>query len=222
MATKKTTEEVIEIRPIRMERVKLRIVGDTPLIVHKWSEKAKREMLEAQSGKKTAKKKEAKDPVADFISSLYWLTPEPKDKTEKGFAKAVREGARFGFPVTAIKKAGLSAAYRKGWIKNRLVMAGDFFIQSDDDGLIEIHSSEPPEIREDMVKVGMGTADIRYRAMFRDWWADLDITYDADGAFGLDSIVNTLSAGGTICGIGEWRVEKSGQNGMFHIESMES
>lgn len=67
MATKKTTEEVIEIRPIRMERVKLRIVGDTPLIVHKWSEKAKREMLEAQSGKKTAKKKEAKDPGAGIL-----------------------------------------------------------------------------------------------------------------------------------------------------------
>ena len=41
MATKKAASEVIEIRPIDIQVVKLKIVGDTPLIVHKWSEKAK-------------------------------------------------------------------------------------------------------------------------------------------------------------------------------------
>ncbi len=46
MAAQKT--ELIEIKPIEMVRVPVRIVGDTPLIVHAWSEKAKRMMLEAQ------------------------------------------------------------------------------------------------------------------------------------------------------------------------------
>lgn len=32
----KKSEAVVEIRPIVMERVKLRIVGDSPLIVHQW------------------------------------------------------------------------------------------------------------------------------------------------------------------------------------------
>lgn len=44
MATKKT-EEIVEIRAINNKQVKIRIVGDTPLIVHAWSEKAKRRCL---------------------------------------------------------------------------------------------------------------------------------------------------------------------------------
>ena len=41
MATSKSVE-VIEIKPIEVKRATVRIVGDTPLIMHAWSEKAKR------------------------------------------------------------------------------------------------------------------------------------------------------------------------------------
>ena len=47
MAAKKT-EDIIAIRPIEIKHVPIRIVGDTPLVVHAWSEKAKRMMLEAE------------------------------------------------------------------------------------------------------------------------------------------------------------------------------
>lgn len=40
-------QEVVEIRPIEMQSVTLQLVGDTPLIMHAWSDKAKRMMLEA-------------------------------------------------------------------------------------------------------------------------------------------------------------------------------
>ena len=50
-ATKKGVTQVIEIRPIELARVQLRLVGDTSLIMHQWSAKAKRQMLEAQQGK---------------------------------------------------------------------------------------------------------------------------------------------------------------------------
>ena len=46
MATKKT--EIIEIKPIQMNTVEVTIQGDTPLIMHAWSEKAKRMMLYKQ------------------------------------------------------------------------------------------------------------------------------------------------------------------------------
>ena len=49
MATKKTEE--IMIQPIIIEKRTITIVGDTPLIVHAWSEKAKKEMLEKQQKK---------------------------------------------------------------------------------------------------------------------------------------------------------------------------
>lgn len=216
MATKKATTEVIEIRPIEIKKVTIRIVGDTPLIMHAWSEKAKRMMLEAQMGVAKGKKKEAKNPVDDFIRSMYWLTPMPEDGIMESFEEAIANGARFGFPVTAFKQAAISAAYRMGWAKDKMSMRGAFFIDSDENGMIEIHS-DTPEMREDMVKVGMGTADIRYRGEFKNWYADLTISYNANGQYSLENIVNIINAGGYVCGVGEWRPERDGQNGMFHV-----
>ena len=216
MATKKANTEVIEIRPIEIKKVTIRIVGDTPLIMHAWSEKAKRMMLEAQMGLAKGKKKEAKNPVDDFIRSMYWLTTMPEDGTMESFEEAIANGARFGFPVTAFKQAAISAAYRMGWAKDKMSMRGAFFIDSDENGMIEIHS-DTPEMREDMVKVGMGTADIRYRGEFKNWYADLTISYNANGQYSLENIVNIINAGGYVCGVGEWRPERDGQNGMFHV-----
>lgn len=217
MATKKT--EVIEIRPIEIKKVTVRVVGDTPLIMHAWSEKAKRMMLEAQMGIAKGKKKEAKNPADDFIRSMYWLTQMPEDGTMESFEEAIANGARFGFPVTAFKQAAISAAYRMGWAKDKMSMRGAFYIDSDENGMIEIHS-DTPEMREDMVKVGMGTADIRYRGEFKNWYADLTISYNANGQYSLENIVNIINAGGYVCGVGEWRPERDGQNGMFHVQAL--
>ena len=214
MATKKT--EVIEIRPIEIKKVTVRVVGDTPLIMHAWSEKAKRMMLEAQMGIAKGKKKEVKNPADDFIRSMYWLTPMPEDGTMESFEEAIANGARFGFPVTAFKQAAISAAYRMGWAKDKMSMRGAFYIDSDENGMIEIHS-DTPEMREDMVKFGMGTADIRYRGEFKNWYADLTISYNANGQYSLENIVNIINAGGYVCGVGEWRPERDGQYGMFHV-----
>ena len=48
MATK--ASEVVEIKPIEIKKFKIKLIGDTPLIMHAWSEKAKREMLDALAG----------------------------------------------------------------------------------------------------------------------------------------------------------------------------
>ena len=223
METSKT--EIIEIKPIEIAKLNLRIVGDTPLIMHAWSEKAKREVLEGQQKKKNGKEKEPKNPVVDFINSMYWLTEKPvvdikmkEEECEKLYNKAIKNGARFGFPVTAFKQAAISAAYRLGWSKDKMSLRGVFFIDADEDGMVEI-KSDVPEMREDMVKVGMGKADIRYRGEFKNWYADLTVSYNTNGNYDLNSIINIINAGGYVCGVGEWRPERDGQYGMFHIEA---
>jgi hypothetical protein len=55
------TTQRIELPALKIETVQFTLVGDSPLIVHAWSEKAKRQMLDKQM-KKAAKAKEAKDP----------------------------------------------------------------------------------------------------------------------------------------------------------------
>lgn len=213
MTTKKT--EVIEIKPIENQKVNVRVIGDTPLIMHAWSEKSKREMLEKQMKKAKTAAREAKNPIEDFIRSMYWLTPMPEEMTEEGFQKAIDEGARFGFPVTAFKQAAISAAYRSGWTKDKASLRGVFYIDGDENQMVEIHS-DPPICREDMVRI-VGTSDIRYRGEFRNWYADLTINFNKNGNYNLSQILNILNAGGYVCGVGEWRPERDGQNGMFHV-----
>ncbi|MCI5484346.1 MAG: hypothetical protein MR426_04665 [Clostridiales bacterium] len=212
------TIETIEIKPIEIRKTTIRIVGDTPLIMHAWSEKAKREILDKQMKKTKSSAREAKNPVEDFIRSMYWLTPMPEEMSQEGFEEAIEKGARFGFPVTGFKQAAISAAYRMGWAKDKVSMRGAFFIDGDENQMLEIHS-DTPVIREDMVKVGMGTADIRFRGEFRNWYADLTISYNANGQYTLEQIVNIINAGGYVCGVGEWRPERDGQYGMFHVAS---
>lgn len=230
MATKKEPE-VIEIRPLKVAEASVIIVGDTPLIMHAWSNKAKRMMLEAQQGKAKGKKKPAKNPVDDFIQAAYWIEGKPEyadDASEEectaAFEAAIEAGARFGFPAAAIKQAAQSAAYRLGWVKNQMGLRGAFFIRPDSErdesglGLVEIHS-DPPVMREDMVRVGMGTADLRYRPQFNNWWAELKLTYNASGDISLESIINAINAGGYVCGLGEWRPERDGSYGQFHVSA---
>ena len=243
MATTKKTE-LVEIKPIEMVETKIRIVGDTPLIMHAWSAKAKREILEKEIGATKTKARDPKNPIEDFASSMYWLTPMPEEFTEESMAEALKT-ARFGFPVTGIKQAAISAAYRMAWTKDKMSLRGAFFIDPDTNGyyggdleidyakkkvavvpnrwismqMTEIHS-DPPIMREDMVRVGMGAADIRYRGEFNNWWADLSIRFNANGQYSLEQIVNIIHAGGTVNGIGEWRAERDGQSGAFHVESI--
>lgn len=216
MAAKKMTEkeEIIEIPSIDIRFSSIRVVGDTPLIVHKWSEKAKKEMLDKQMKVAKTKGKDAKDPVADFIDTVYWLDGEPTEKTEEAFDEAIRNGARIGFPATAFKACAINGAFWSGVLKKKTEVRAAFHIPCE---YVEIHGKITP--REDMVKVGAMTkvADIRYRAQITDWWADIPIKYNA-GCISLPQIISMMNLGGFACGVGEWRNEKNGVFGSFHVE----
>lgn len=226
MATKKTPTEVIMIKPVEKVTAEITIVGESPLIVHAWSEKAKKEILDAQQGKKKGKKSDRRNPVEDFIRSLYWLDGMPEipdgateEECERIFLDAVSKGARFGFPAVAIKKAAVSAAYRQGYTKDKVSANGTFWLNGiDDPEFVVIESDEPPTMREDMVKIGMGTADLRYRAEFKHWKARCRVSYIKDGILSIENIINMINLGGFCCGLGEWRSEKGGISGVFTVQ----
>lgn len=214
---KKNEAAIIEIKPINIVTTTVRIAGDTPLIMHRWSEKAKRMILEKQMKKTKSSAKEAKNPIEDFIESIYWMEGKPSEYTEEAFDEACKNGARFGFPVTAIKQATISSAYRNGITKDMASLRGAFFIAGEGSELLAEVKGCTPTMREDMVRVGMGVADIRFRGEFASWYMDLQVSYNANGAYTLDQIINLINVGGFSCGIGEWRPEKDGNYGMYHV-----
>lgn len=209
MATKKdiANEEMLDVTipALQIKTATVRIIGDSPLIVHAWSDKAKQMMLDKQM-KKASTGKEAKDPFADFCDSLYWLTEKPNNPTMKDVQKA-----KFGFPTTAFKAAAVDAGYQQGVLKVKTTARGAFHIDGE---FAEIEGT--PEIREDMVRIGMGTADIRYRGEFKNWSTTLTIRYNPK-AISLEQIINLINIGGFACGVGEWRPSKDGSYGTFHV-----
>ena len=214
MAKAKANETVsVEIPQLKMETAVIHVVGDTPLIVHKWSEKAKKEIRDKQM-KKASTKKEAKDPVADFIDTLYWLDGEPEEKTQEGFEKALAAGARFGFPATGFKQCAIMGAYRLGADIKTTVAKAAIIIPCE---YIEI-KGKAVTMREDMVKVGgiSKVADIRYRAQIEEWEADIPVKY-VSSVLSLEQVINLFNLGGFACGVGEWRNEKNGVFGSFHV-----
>ena len=231
MASKKTSEEVVTIYPLEKKVMRLTIEGTTSLIVHAWSEKAKKEMLDKQMGNSKGKKKEPKNPVRDFIDSLYWLDKKPEEPTEEAFEKACADGASFGFPATAVKGAACSTAYRSGWTADKVSIYGAFFLRGCDkdfnvigDGeFVQILTDEPPVMREDNVKLNGKTSDLRYRGEFKNWKMNFLLEYnEGNSQYSISSIVNMVEAGGFTVGIGEWRPEKRGMHGQFHIVNMDS
>lgn len=196
----------VEIPAITIKTFQVRLVGDSPLIVHAWSEKAKKMMLDKQM-KKATSGREAKDPEQDFYDSLYWLTEKPAKPTMEDVARA-----KFGFPVTAFKAAAVDAGFQQGILAKKTTARGAFHIVGE---FAEIEGT--PEPREDMVRVGMGTADIRYRGEFKTWSTTLTIRYNPH-AMSAEQIINLLNMGGFANGVGEWRPSKDGSYGTFHVD----
>ncbi len=73
-----------------------------------------------------------------------------------------------------------------------------------------------PEPREDMVRIGMGTADIRYRGQFDPWSTDLGVTFNSR-SISYEQLANLLVTAGFSVGVGEWRPERDGSYGMWEI-----
>lgn len=226
MAVKKTS--TVTINAPEFEVVEFKIVGDTPLIVHAWDEKAKRMMLEKQMGKAAKTKHEVKRPFVDFINSLYWLTEKPDIgvddvEAEENYDKAIADGAKFGFSIGGIKQSIITGAARGGLDVKMTELRGAFFLEGDTEAssfdFAEI-VGPAPAMREDMVKVGTMSkvADIRYRGEFRQWEIPLRMRINKNGKYSMEQLLNCVTMGGFVTGIGEWRPERDGQFGMYSLQ----
>ena len=189
--TAKQDPQEVKLAGLAIEGIRLRLVGTSPLIVHKWSEKAKKQMLDKQM-KRASQGKAAKDPDQDYRESLY-----------------IRDDGTYGFPAVAFKAAAVRAGT---YCEMKMVfLRGAFHVEGD-----LVHVEGEPQRREDMVRVGMGTADIRYRAEFADWSALLRVEFNAR-AVSEEQVVNMIEVAGFSVGVGDWRPEKDGDHGRFRV-----
>ena len=228
------------VAKIGTERLRVPIVGTAPLIVHRWSEKAKRVLLESQQSKK--KVKEPRDPEAEYQASLYRMIFEesydtaPREPNEthssmpqrrrndinavvQGQQSATRVIESYGFPSLAFKSAIVEVfRFFDKSVTKVLLMQSVFchgvLTKADPAPLVPIVGE--PCMREDVVRIGQSGTQNRFRGEFTEWSAMLDLTY-VTAALDRDSILSFIEAAGMFVGVGEWRPEKSGESGTFML-----
>lgn len=193
------SDATIQIDKIAAETINVPIVGTTPLIVHRFSEKAKRMMLDNMQGRKSPK--EPKNPEAEYEAAFYRLKDGSPGFPVIAFKAATVGGARFyhGVTMTALKQF--------------MFMQGEV----GDDGRALTRIEGEPLMREDVVTVGRGGTDLRYRPEFREWRTTLEVTY-VTSALTRGSVLSLIDAGGMGVGVGEWRPEKDGDFGTYRID----
>jgi len=193
------TDAIIEIDNIGAETIRIPVVGLTPLIVHRFSEKAKRQMLDNMQGRKSPK--ENKDPDAEYEAAFYRL----KD-------------GRYGFPAIAFKAATVGGARFYSQVTMTALKQFMFFRgELGEDGQMMVAIEGEPHMREDVVRVNRGGSDLRYRPEFTEWTTTIDVTY-VTSALTRNSVVSLVNAGGMGVGVGEWRPEKGGDFGTYAVD----
>jgi hypothetical protein len=197
---KKIEKEGIGIGGISIKNIRLTLIGTSPLICHKFSDRMQDAMLAKQMKTATGKVgREAKIPQRDYEESLYVL----KD-------------GRYGFPISGFKNAAVDAcSFMEGTKKT--VMRGAFHIVDEHEGLAVIVGT--PHMRKDNVRVGMGTADIRYRGEFPTGWKTTLVIRMNENAVSVPQLAQLFNAAGFGVGVGDWRPQKDGSYGQFEVVS---
>jgi hypothetical protein len=195
------TETTIEIIEVKKGTVAFHILGTTPIILHRLSEKAKYELLYPAIKKRGAAKETLKhDPLAEYREAPY-CDPNPKAPTliqhlSAAFKAAIRN-ASLDIPGTSKREIG-----RLCWVEGeRLPIFGiPRLIMS-------------PVRSSDMNR----TPDIRTRAIIANWATTIHVTF-VKPQLNEVSVTHLVAAAGLTQGIGDWRTEKgAGTYGGFQI-----
>ena len=202
MATKSTSSDEVQIIQINTGTITVAVVGTTPLILNRMSEKAKRELL-MPAPKKTAADKASNlkhDPLTEFRASPVTLRDE-------------RAPTLLAVPATAFKGAMRTAALdlpgaKKSQIGRLTYIPGEFV------GVYGV-----PQIYSTIVRSAdmNRTPDVRTRCIVPKWAALLNITF-VKPIMREQAIANLLAAAGITVGVGDFRPEKgAGNDGQFEV-----
>lgn len=196
---------------LSLGRAHIPIVGTTPLIVHNFSKKIMDQMAEAQRNKGPGRRAKTehtpRDPEADYEAAMYRF-PD----------------GRQGMVATAFKAAMVGACRHVNGLTMTLAKTL-FFIHADgrsedDKPLVALQGD--PRMLTAPVRVGNGKADLRYRPIFREWGATLDVEWNAS-LLSLEAVINLVQIAGWSSGVGDWRPSApqafAGEYGRFRIKA---
>lgn len=208
MAPTATATPVV-ITPPDIRLIQLRIEGASPLVINKFSAKAKELMMATQMAGSTAKSRktrEAKD-FEDLYNGARHISTEGWD----------------GIHAASFRNAAISACRAAGFVMTKAKLAifiePDGFDADDMTPLVRITKGEPKMVVSPC-RNASGVIDLRPRPTYFPWGADLRIKYDA-GILTAGDIANLMARVGMQVGIGEGRPDSKQSagigNGLFNL-----
>jgi hypothetical protein len=220
----KDAQVVIKIQVLKTSKVN--IIGDTPLIMHRFSEKVKQKIAEGQSSKGKTQARKPRDPLAEAVHGLHLrsgdMHEEILERLRKSSINPYKDASKIlkeydiGFPASGLKKACGDVAVEIDKVTKAKTYRAFHIYGADGDNLIEIKYKKA-FIREDPVRLAKGAADLRYRFYFQGWGCTVAIRHN--DFMTIDQIIALIESAGFSCGLGDWRPQKSGNNGMFHVHT---
>jgi hypothetical protein len=209
MATTANPGKAVVITAPDMRYLELTIKGTAPLVINKFSAKAKEMMMATQMAGSTAKSRknrEAKD-FEDLFNGARHVSTEGWD----------------GIHAASFRNAAISACRAAGFVMTKAKLAifvePDGFDADDFTPLVRITEGEPQMVVSPC-RNASGVIDLRPRPTYMPWAANLRIRYDA-GILTAEDVANLMHRVGMQVGIGEGRPDSKQSagvgNGLFNI-----
>lgn len=202
----KTKVQQVEVVPLNIMEVVIKVEGETALIVNKFSKKAQQQIRDKQAGK-AKRRHDVRDPEAEYEASMYHL-----DNGKKGFPASAFKAAIVG-ACRHFDNIPMTLAKQSMRVSPAPPDKGEFCVIEGDH-----------QMRTDMVRLPTGVADIRYRAEFPEWSTSFKVVFNAN-SISLELLTNLIMAAGQFGGIGEWRPSApksaTGSFGCFKVDKIE-
>lgn len=187
-------QTTITIQKPNMKVIPVTVTGTAPYVQHKFSQKARAQIIatqEAGSQAKKGKKREAKDFDEVYEAAIHYA-PE----------------GWIGIPASAFRAACIDVCRAVGFQMTKAKMSifclPDSFDRDDGTPLVRITKGKP-ERHIAAARNDNGSVDIRARPMWAPGWeAAVRLQFDAD-QFTASDVINLLDRAGHQVGIGEGR-----------------
>lgn len=193
----------ITIKAPNFKTAEFEIIGTAPLVIHRFSLKAKREMAE---------------------KVLRGSSPVGKKKHEPTTPEAIYNAARYisrqgwdGFNAASIRNAMISACrlcnFKMTMAKMSLFVLADG-VDREEPQIPLIRIFGEPVMQDDITRVGQNDDPCPcYRPAYHDWRAKLRVRFDSD-QFTATDVSNLMMRVGMQVGIGEGRPDSPNSAGM--------
>ena len=202
MTNKKSEPIIVTIPALDIQIIEIELVGDSRIVINKWSQKAIKQMEDKRAGK-ALKKKAPVRPQEVYEAAMYVLPDGTHGFPASGFKGSAVSACRHAEGLTMVKARGI------------------IFVEAeavDDEGNdLVIINGDGPHMRCDPVRLATGVVDLRYRPEFRTWRACIRVRYNAN-IITAEQVVNLFNLAGHHVGVGEGRPERSTKDwGRFHV-----